>query len=69
MAATTFQAWSQATQAITTGRSAADGALAPTLWATTTFEPANLAQAKEFANQARPTHFYSRYGNPTVAAF
>lgn len=69
MAAAKSQTWSQATQAITTGRSAADGALAPTLWATTTFEPADLAQAREFATQARPTHFYSRYGNPTVAAF
>lgn len=65
----TDPSWSQATQAITTGRTASNGALAPTLWATTTFEPKDLAEARKFATQARPTHFYSRYGNPTVAAF
>lgn len=58
-----------ATKAIRAGRGESNGALAPPLWATTAFEPASIREARKFANQARPTHFYTRLGNPTVAAF
>lgn len=61
--------YSQATKAILAGRESCGGALAPTLWSSTTFQPGTIAQARKLATQPRPTHFYSRYGNPTVADF
>ena len=58
-----------ATRLITGGRDHNGAALAPTLVNSTTFRPASVLEARRMATQPRPTHFYSRYGNPTVADF
>jgi cystathionine beta-lyase/cystathionine gamma-synthase len=60
---------SQSTIAITAGRMHGVGALAPTLYPTTTFEVGSVEESRALATQIRPTHFYGRYGNPTVAEF
>ena len=57
------------TRAVTSGRSANGGSLAPPLWATTAFEQQTLDEAQRKAVTPRVKDFYSRYGNPTVAAF
>lgn len=57
------------TRAISAGRGDSDGALAPTLWSTTTFVTSTVAEGRELATTARTKRFYSRYGNPTVASF
>jgi cystathionine beta-lyase/cystathionine gamma-synthase len=57
------------TRAITSGRGANQGSLATPLWATTVFESASLEEAARQALAPRPEAFYSRHGNPTVAAF
>lgn len=60
---------SLATTAITSGRSRAGNSLAPVLWTSTAFESESIAEARTLATAARPERFYSRYGNPSVAAF
>ena len=60
---------SQATLAITAGRTHGSGALAPTLYPTTTFRVGTVDESRSLATQVRPTHFYGRYGNPTVSEF
>ncbi len=58
------------TRAITAGRAENDSALAPILWATSTFSAPDLDEGGRLATASRPTRFYSpRYGNPTVRAF
>lgn len=57
------------TRAILAGRSGFEGALAPVLFATTAFESATVAEARTKATNPSESRFYSRYGNPTVAAF
>lgn len=59
----------QHTRAITSGRKGSQGSLAPVLWNSTTFECADIVEARSMATSARPERFYGRYGNPTVAAF
>jgi cystathionine beta-lyase/cystathionine gamma-synthase len=61
--------WTQDTRAIRAGRRHDGDSLAPVLWSTTTFRPQSVADARRKALSARPTNFYTRYGNPTVAAF
>jgi cystathionine beta-lyase/cystathionine gamma-synthase len=58
-----------ATRAITSGRQASGRALAPAIWASTTWESENLDDAHERAVSARGPEFYSRYGNPSVRDF
>ncbi len=57
------------TRAVTAGRSDNQRALAPLLWASTTFESEDLESAARLATTPSPTHFYSRFGNPSVRAF
>ncbi len=57
------------TTAVTAGRSGDDGALAPTIWETTTFTSPDVAAARAAATSTTESRFYSRNGNPTVAAF
>lgn len=61
--------WTAATRAIRAGRASDGDSLAPVLWSSTAFRPESVADARRKATAARPTRFYTRYGNPTVAAF
>lgn len=55
--------------AIRAGRTDSGRALAPILWASSTWTSEDLADARRRATAMRAGHFYSRYANPTVAAF
>jgi len=57
------------TRAIRAGRADNDTALAPILWATTTFVTPTVAEGRRMATMAGANRFYSRYGNPTVQGF
>lgn len=57
------------TRAIRAGRAENDTALAPVLWATTTFVTPTVADGRRMATRVGESRFYSRYGNPTVNAF
>jgi cystathionine beta-lyase/cystathionine gamma-synthase len=59
----------QETIAVRAGRGDNSSALAPILWASTAFETASLAEGRKMAKSTQSTHFYSRYGNPTVRGF
>lgn len=56
------------TTAITAGRDSS-GALTPPLWASTTWDTADLDGTHAGAKGVHKTGFYSRYANPTVDAF
>ena len=57
------------TAAITAGRADNASALAPVLWATSTFQTDSLDEARRRSTSMRGEHFYSRYSNPSVKAF
>ena len=57
------------TRAIRAGRADNENALAPILWATSTFIAATVDEARDLAVDTHSTRFYTRYGNPTVKAF
>ena len=57
------------TKAIRAGRGDNDTALAPILWATTTFVTPTVAEGRKMATGFGSARFYSRYGNPTVGGF
>jgi cystathionine beta-lyase/cystathionine gamma-synthase len=57
------------TRAIRAGRADNDTALAPILWATTTFVTPTVDEGRRMATAVGSPRFYSRYGNPTVAGF
>ncbi len=57
------------TRAIRGGRADNDTALAPILWATTTFTTPTVAEGRKLATGVGATRFYSRYGNPSIEAF
>jgi cystathionine beta-lyase/cystathionine gamma-synthase len=57
------------TRAIRAGRADNDTALAPILWATTTFVTPTVEEGRRMATMAGANRFYSRYGNPTVRGF
>ena len=57
------------TLAVHGGRSADGGALAPVLWSTSTFSQRDLDESLRQATRPQEANFYSRHGNPTVAAF
>lgn len=57
------------TRAIRAGRADNDTALAPILWATTTFVTPTVEEGRRMATEVGEARFYSRYGNPTVAGF
>ena len=57
------------TRAIRAGRTDNQNALAPILWATSTFTAASVDEARDLAVDTHSSRFYTRYGNPTVKAF
>jgi cystathionine beta-lyase/cystathionine gamma-synthase len=57
------------TRAIRAGRADNDTALAPILWATTTFVTPTVEEGRRMASITGANRFYSRYGNPTVRGF
>jgi cystathionine beta-lyase/cystathionine gamma-synthase len=57
------------TVAIRAGRADNDSALAPIVWATTTFFSATVEEGRRLATSVSPRRFYGRYGNPSVNAF
>jgi len=57
------------TRAIRAGRADNQNALAPILWATSTFTADSVPEARDLAVDSHSTRFYTRYGNPTVKAF
>jgi len=57
------------TRAIRAGRAGNGRALAPVLWATSTFQTPTVAEARKMATSVGADTFYSRYGNPTVSGF
>jgi len=57
------------TRAIRAGRADNDTALAPILWATSTFVTPTVEEGRRMATTAGANRFYSRYGNPTVCGF
>jgi cystathionine beta-lyase/cystathionine gamma-synthase len=57
------------TRAIRGGRADNDTALAPILWATTTFVTPTVEDGRRMATVAGAPRFYTRYGNPTIGAF
>jgi len=59
----------QETIAITAGRGDAGSALAPAVWASSTYQMASLAEGRRQAMRPRTTRFYGRHGNPSVRAF
>ena len=61
--------WHPETRAIRAGRADNDTALAPILWATTTFVTPTVAEGRRMATAAGANRFYTRYGNPTVRGF
>ena len=57
------------TIAILAGRDPAETSLAPVLYPAAAFESASIDDARRAATTPGDPRFYSRYGNPTVAAF
>ncbi|RLE25038.1 MAG: PLP-dependent transferase [Actinobacteria bacterium] len=57
------------TVAIVAGRGSSGSSLAPTLWASSTWESESLDDAHRRATAVRHGDFYSRYANPTVQSF
>ena len=57
------------TLAVRGGRDGCDPALAPVIWASSTFVSPDVDTAQAAATSIGNDRFYSRYGNPTVADF
>lgn len=57
------------TRAVRGGRTSCTPALAPVIWASSTFVSATVEEAQAAATSIGSDRFYSRYGNPTVADF
>ena len=57
------------TVAVMGGRRGNDSALAPVIWASSTFETDTVAEGRRYATAVGAERFYSRYGNPTVNSF
>jgi len=57
------------TLAVRGGRAGCDPALAPVIWASSTFVSPDVDTAQAAATSIGDDRFYSRYGNPTVADF
>lgn len=57
------------TRAIRAGRDGSGTALAPVLWATSTFVTPSVDESRRMATSVGAERFYSRYGNPTVRDF
>lgn len=57
------------TTLITSGRQPGQRALAPTLCPSTTFATPSVDEGRRMATDPTEAEFYTRYGNPTIAAF
>lgn len=57
------------TQVLRVGRPDGQTSLAPVLWPTTAHDVPSVAEGRRLAHSPTTTRFYSRHGNPTVAAF
>ncbi|MCP4436320.1 MAG: aminotransferase class I/II-fold pyridoxal phosphate-dependent enzyme [Actinomycetia bacterium] len=57
------------TKLVRAGRGHNGRALAPVIWASSTFETPTVADGREMALSVGATEFYTRYGNPTVNNF
>lgn len=57
------------TTAITAGRRFSGDSLAPVLFPSTAYEVASVDDHRRLAGTARPSHYYSRFGSPTVREF
>jgi cystathionine beta-lyase/cystathionine gamma-synthase len=57
------------TLAVRSGRAGSDPALAPVIWASSTFVSDSVDEAQAAATSIGSDRFYSRYGNPTVSDF
>ena len=57
------------TKLITSGRAPGETALAPTLYPSTTFTTPTVDDGRRMATDPDAAEFYTRYGNPTIAAF
>lgn len=57
------------TRAIRAGRAGNGTALAPVLWATSTFVTPTVDDSRRMATSVGAERFYTRYGNPTINAF
>jgi cystathionine beta-lyase/cystathionine gamma-synthase len=62
-------AWRIDTRAIRSGRGFAGASLAPVLFPSTTYEVATVDEHAAMAGSIHPTHYYSRFGSPTVSDF
>lgn len=54
------------TTAVTAGRRFSRDSLAPVLFPSTTYEVDHVDDHRRLATSARPSHYYSRFGSPTV---
>jgi cystathionine beta-lyase/cystathionine gamma-synthase len=57
------------TRAIVGGRSWSGDSLAPVLFPSTTYEVGSVDDHRQMAGTARPAHYYSRFGSPSVQEF
>lgn len=57
------------TSAITAGRRFSGDSLAPVLFPATTYEVESVDDHRRFAGMPRASHYYSRFGSPTVREF
>ncbi len=61
--------WDLQTRAIRAGRDHSGTALAPALWATSTFHAESVEEAGAMASDLTNPRFYGRHSNPTVSDF
>lgn len=61
--------WHLATKAVRAGRGWTAPSLAPVLYPSTTYEVDRVEDHAAMAGAARTTHYYSRFGSPTVRDF
>jgi cystathionine beta-lyase/cystathionine gamma-synthase len=61
--------WQPETVAIRAGRRDNGSALAPIVWASTTFVTPTVEEGRRMATAVGAERFYSRFGNPSVRAF
>lgn len=58
--------WRADTRAVRAGRRHSGASLTPVIFPATTYEVASVDEHRQMAGQARPAHYYSRFGSPTV---
>lgn len=58
--------WRADTRAVRAGRRHSGASLTPVIFPATTYEVASVDEHRQMAGQARPVHYYSRFGSPTV---